>query len=178
MARKAFFLEDHAVHEVNPTPLRGGRVISMLVVLQEVCRLDLVPVEPGPYVVLAKGDMESVHPWGGQTVSFKVRLDVLGMGPLSANLGTDETTYARWKSIGYAGDEPPPRTFSLMVGATVPIEGGAGASESGEPPSFPTDPPRAVLSAQGTWDTDARARISNVRICALPAEDIVVTSLP
>jgi hypothetical protein len=163
MARKAHFLEDRGVHELaSPT-------------FKEVCELALFPIEPGAYVVLAKGDFEpAVGSW--DTAMFELRLDVVGPGErhgqvhvLRTTLGTDQTKFR----LGTT-NEPGPRTWSLMVQATVPYKPlGKPLDEAEFSP-----PPRVVLSARSSEFMDSRGRLSNVRICALPADDIAVTTLP
>lgn len=62
-----------------------------------------------------------------------------------------------------------------MVQATIPHK--ALAAEKLDEVEY-SPAPRVVVSARGAMFQDSRGQLSNIRICAIPAEDIVVTTLP
>jgi len=84
-----------------------------------------------------------------------------------AALGADETVFASPPTNVSSGRG----TFSLMVAAEVPFEGGAGSEGAAVPP-----PPRAILSARSEGG-DAAAMVHHVRIAALLVDEILLTTL-
>ena len=143
MPTKVFVLNDERTHRVREDQQR------------ELCQL--APLPPGPYLVLAKGDLLAFQ------VTFAIRLDVFRLG--HAVLATDETLFGNpGGSLFGVG------TFALTAAASVPPEGGAG---SGVPPP----PPRVSLSAR--WSTGfGSGTVSNITIAAIRVDELVETTIP
>ena len=147
MSGKLFYLEDrrspHYIFELE---------------WQEIC---LLPLEPGPFLVIAKGTVRGI---GADKINVGIylRLEVHGM--VSGLVGFDETEF---------NNEPlrlpDINSFVLLVAANVPYEGGAGSGQL--PP-----PHRAVLMARiGTRAPDTAGALSNIKIAAYPVDEIVAT---
>jgi hypothetical protein len=109
---------------------------------------------------MAKGDLKQRT--GQFNERFEIRLD--GFSLAGVHLGTDQTDFAA--SPPHLG--PGPSTFSLAMELTVPTKGGGGIQE---PP-----PHRAILSVRG-GSSSAIGILTNVRMFAIPADEIVVTTL-
>ena len=134
--------------------------------------LSMLPIEPGPQLVVAKGTVR------GEMVEFNVkirlRLEVHGM--FSGLMGFDETEFftepANFGPGGVlvASGNPDINSFMLVVAASLPFEGGAG---SGPPPP----PHRAVLLARKETASDGAGVVNNVKITSFPLDEIVATVL-
>jgi hypothetical protein len=163
MATKLFFLEDQRFVSVTSADF------------VEVCRLHLR--DPGPYLVLAKGDLnQTLEQFSG---TFEFRLELFSR--FGASLARDESSLRPAFLAEATPDEAPSlfqhtATFSLMAAAIVPSKGGGGAIDpavGGGGISF--EHARAVLTARrasGSADVSA-GMLSKVRMFALQADELV-----
>jgi hypothetical protein len=120
----------------------------------EFVELSRLPLEPGSYVVLAKGD------FGGSLLKMEFRLDVKGsIDESHADAGTAGTSVEG--GFGFA-------TFMLVVGATIPPKGVGG---SGRVPDLNH---RATLFAR-KFSGPGHGTVRNVKIVAIPFDELAVT---
>ena len=157
MPGKLFYLDDRRSHIVTES---GFKELSML------------PTEPGPQLVVAKGTVRGV---GIEfNVQIRLRLEVHGM--VSGLIGFDETEFfTETTDIDQSGavvtfGNPDTNSFMLVVAANIPFAGGAG---SGPPPL----PHRAVLLARKETGSDGAGVVTNVKITLFPLDEIVATVL-
>src|SRR5215204_4439316 len=147
MPGKLFYLDDRRSHIVTES---GFKELSML------------PTEPGPQLVVAKGTVRGVG------------IEVHGM--VSGLIGFDETEFfTETTDIDPSGaavtfGNPDTNSFMLVVAANIPFAGGAG---SGPPPL----PHRAVLLARKETGSDGAGVVTNVKITLFPLDEIVATVL-
>ena len=156
MPGKLFYLDDRRGHLVRESDFQ---------------ELSMLPIEPGPHLVIAKGTVRGVN------VQFNVgiglRLEVHGM--FAGLIAFDETEFfTEPANIGPGGvlvtsGNPDKNSFMLVVAANLPFEGGAG---SGPPPP----PHRAVLLARKE-SSDGVGVVTNVKITSFPLDEIVATVL-
>jgi len=159
MPGKLFFLEDRRSHLVTDPQYQ---------------EISVLPVEYGPLLVVAKGTIRGVN------VEFNVGIDLrLELHAMFSGLvGFDETEFFNEPAnIGAGGTlissgSADHDTFMLTLAATLPAEGGAGSKGAPVPP-----PHRAVLLAKKNTASGGTAALTNVKIFAIPMDEIVATVL-
>jgi hypothetical protein len=116
----------------------------------ELCRL---PLEPGPYLVQAKGAVT------GPGALAALRLDVLSF--FGSVVTSHESLFVAHAS----------QTFVLVVATSVPFEGGGGSEGTPAPPG-----PSATLSVRASGPAltpGHHVSISDITITALAVDEIV-----
>jgi len=157
MPGKLFYLEDRRAHIVTE---------------RDFTELSMLPTEPRPRLVVAKGTVQGVNV--EFNVGIRLRLEVHAM--FSGLIGFDETEFfTEPANIGpgvvlVTSGNPDRNSFMLVVAANMPFEGGAG---SGPPPP----PHRAVLLARKETASDGAGVVTNLKITSFPLDEIVATVL-
>jgi hypothetical protein len=157
MPGKLFYLDDQRTLIVNQRDFN---------------ELSVLPTEPGPRLVVAKGTVR------GANVEFNVRirlrLEVHAM--LSGLIGFDETEFfTEPANIGPGGvlvtsGNPDTNSFMLVVAANMPFEGSGGLGP-------PLPPHRAVLLARKETASNGAGLVTNLKITSFPLDEIVATVL-
>ena len=155
MPGKLFALNDQGTHQVNATEFPTE--------FQELVQLE---IDQGPHLVMATGTLRAASPDFNLTIA--IRLEVHGTS--QPNLGAQDTTFIAPGAPVIADRE----SFTLMVSADIPFEGGAGATETGRTSAAPR--PRAVLSARREQGAQGFA-VTGIRMVAFAFDEIVATTI-
>ena len=139
MPGNLYYLEDRRIHYIT-----GYDYVELAV----------LPIYPGPWLVVAKGTVREVN------ARCKVEFSLGVHAMFSGLMGFDETSTVVESE----------HSFMLTVAAKIPSEGGGG--------SFSIPPHRAVLIVRKDSSFPAaEARVTNIKITAYPLDEIVATVL-